>query len=127
MGPTILPWIAKKLSSLSNILEDATKSESGSAASKADDNFYSVETFARELFSAEVSPDKAFAELSNPLYEKVVCDIPLLMVDSKKDIVPEPNLSKLRYETGSVHLKLVYIFVLFQRRAPAQKGRLCQG
>ncbi len=100
MGPTILPWIAKKLSDLSNILEDATKpggnGNNDSVKYNSNDEYYSVEAFAKELFSRDGEPERAFAELSNPLYEKVVCDIPLLMVDSKKAIVQDSNLSKLR-------------------------------
>ena len=42
-------------------------------------------------------PEKALAELSTPLYEKVVCNIPFLVMDKSSKLVSKDRLSKLRY------------------------------
>ena len=42
-------------------------------------------------------PEKALAELSTPLYEKVVCNIPFLVMDKSRKLVSKDRLSKLRY------------------------------
>lgn len=71
----VFPHLAKRLSDLGNVLDKASISESGE-----DNN--SIEVLEAEIVG-DCIPDKAFAELAKPLYEKVVCNIPFLLIDEK--------------------------------------------
>jgi len=101
---SIFPHLAKRLSDLGNLLDSvSTKISPGSEAS--DENI-SAEVFEAEIISQTTVPAKILAELSKPLYEKVVCDIPFLVLDSTKKLVARQDaLSKLRY---------IYIHVLLK-------------
>ena len=59
-----------------------------------DDN--SIDTLESEIVSHGL-PAKALAELSTPLYEKVVCNIPFLVMDKSQKLVTKDRLSKIRY------------------------------
>ena len=48
-------------------------------------------------YNCQGLPEKALAELSTPLYEKVVCNIPFLVMDKSRKLVSKDRLSKLRY------------------------------
>ena len=91
---TIFPHLAKRLSDLGNLLD----SVSGKISPASDENI-SAEVFEAEIISQNSTvPAKILAELSKPLYEKVVCDIPFLVLDSTKKLVARQDaLSKLRY------------------------------
>lgn len=91
---SIFPHLAKRLSDLGNLLDSvSTKISPGSEAS--DENI-STEVFEAEIISQTTVPAKILAELSKPLYEKVVCDIPFLVLDSTKKLVARQDaLSKL--------------------------------
>ena len=93
---SIFPHLAKRLSDLGNLLDSvSTKISPGSEVS--DENI-SAEVFEAEIISQTTVPAKILAELSKPLYEKVVCDIPFLVLDSTKKLVARQDaLSKLRY------------------------------
>lgn len=60
-----------------------------------DDN--SIETLEGEIVSGE-RPEKALAELSTPLYEKVVCNIPFLVMDKSRKLVNRDSLNRIRYK-----------------------------
>jgi hypothetical protein len=87
---TVLPCVAKRLSDLSNILDEASKCSE-------DDSDNSIEALEIALLSGNDIPVKALAELSNPMYEKVICDIPFLLMDDKRKLIPSKSLSKFRY------------------------------
>lgn len=93
---SIFPHLAKRLSDLGNLLDSvSTKISPGSEASEEN---ISAEVFETEIISQTTVPAKILAELSKPLYEKVVCDIPFLVLDSTKKLVARQDaLSKLRY------------------------------
>ena len=74
--------------SIGNLLEQASMSKNGE-----DEN--SIETLECEIISQGL-PEKALAELSTPLYEKVICNIPFLVMDKSKKLIPKDRLSKLR-------------------------------
>ena len=91
---TIFPHLAKRLSDLGNLLD----SVSGKISPAVSDENISAEVFEAEIISQTTVPAKILAELSKPLYEKVVCDIPFLVLDSTKKLVARKDaLSKLRY------------------------------
>ena len=102
---SIFPHLAKRLSDLGNLLDSvSTKISPGSEAS--DDENISAEVFEAEIISQTTVPAKILAELSKPLYEKVVCDIPFLVLDSTKKLVARQDaLSKLRYKY--IHILLI--------------------
>lgn len=81
--------MAKRLSDLGNLLDQASMSKQGE-----DDN--SIDTLEGEIVSQGL-PEKALAELSTPLYEKVVCNIPFLVMDKSRKLVNAENLNRLRY------------------------------
>jgi len=83
----VFPHLAKRLSDLGNLLEQASMSKNGE-----DEN--SIETLECEIISQGL-PEKALAELSTPLYEKVICNIPFLVMDKSKKLIPKDRLSKL--------------------------------
>ena len=84
----IFPLLAKRLSDLGNLLEQAS-------IDKAEEAQNSIEKLECELMSNGI-PEKALAELSNPMYEKVICNIPFLIMDSSKKLVSQDNLNKIR-------------------------------
>ena len=104
---SIFPHLAKRLSDLGNLLDSvSTKISPGSEAS--DDENISAEVFEAEIISQTTVPAKILAELSKPLYEKVVCDIPFLVLDSTKKLVARQDaLSKLRY------IYIYYLSILY--------------
>ena len=63
--------------------------------SKNGEDENSIETLECEIISQGL-PEKALAELSTPLYEKVICNIPFLVMDKSKKLIPKDRLSKLR-------------------------------
>ena len=83
---TIFPNLAKRLSDLGNLLDSI-------GTGQEDD--INAETFETEIVSKD-DPAKALAELSKPLYEKVICNIPFLVLDPSKKLVAKERLSKLR-------------------------------
>ena len=64
--------------------------------SKNGEDENSIETLEREIVSQGL-PEKALAELSTPLYEKVVCNIPFLVMDKSRKLITKDSLKKLRY------------------------------
>ena len=84
----VFPHLAKRLSDLGNMLDQASTSKNGE-----DDN--SIEILEAEVVSNGL-PDRALAELSSPLYEKVVCSIPFLVLDKTRKLVDKDRLNKLR-------------------------------
>lgn len=83
----VFPHMAKRLSDLGNLLEQASMSKHGE-----DEN--SIDALECEIVSQGL-PEKALAELSTPLYEKVVCNIPFLVMDKSRKLVSKDRLSKL--------------------------------
>ena len=70
--------MAKRLSDLGNLLDQASMT---SKQGGEDDN--SIDTLEGEIVSQGL-PEKALAELSTPLYEKVVCNIHFLVIDKSR-------------------------------------------
>ena len=87
----IFPLLARRLSDLGNLLEQVSVENS---ATSEDEN--SIEKLEHEVIANGI-PQKALAELTNPLYEKVICNIPFLVLDSSKKLVSQNNLDKIRY------------------------------
>lgn len=81
--------MAKRLSDLGNLLDQASMT---SKQGGEDDN--SIDTLEGEIVSQGL-PEKALAELSTPLYEKVVCNIPFLVIDKSRKLVSSENLNRL--------------------------------
>ena len=90
----IFPLLAKRLSDLGNLLEQASV-ENSSDTTEADEHENSIERLENEVIANGI-PQKALAELANPLYEKVICNIPFLLLDSSKKLVSQDNLNKIR-------------------------------
>ena len=91
----IFPLLAKRLSDLGNLLEQASV-ENSSDTTEAEEHENSIERLENEVIANGI-PQKALAELANPLYEKVICNIPFLLLDSSKKLVSQDNLNKIRY------------------------------
>lgn len=72
MASLVLPCVAKRLADLGNVLD------SSSMAGEEEDDC-SADGLEAELTGTR--PQRAFAELTTPLYEKVLCEIPLVIVD----------------------------------------------
>ena len=87
----IFPLLARRLSDLGNLLEQVSVENS---ATSEDEN--SIEKLEHEVIANGI-PQKALAELTNPLYEKVICNIPFLVLDASKKLVSQNNLDKIRY------------------------------
>ena len=90
----IFPLLAKRLSDLGNLLEQASVENSSDTTEEEHEN--SIERLENEVIANGI-PQKALAELANPLYEKVICNIPFLLLDSSKKLVSQDNLNKIRY------------------------------
>ena len=85
----IFPLLAKRLSDLGNLLEQAS-------IDKTEEAQNSIEKLEGELITTAGIPEKALAELSHPMYEKVICNIPFLIMDSSRKLVSQDNLNKIR-------------------------------
>ena len=107
INSTVFPNLAKRLSDLGNILDSVGKGQDND-----NDDDDSIEAFEAEIISQVNIPDKALAELSKPLYEKVVCDIPFLVLDPNKKLVAKQSLSKLR--SADYYLVILLQYNLFQ-------------
>ena len=87
----IFPLLAKRLSDLGNLLEQVSIDNTEEAQN-------SIEKLESELVNRSGIPEKALAELCHPMYEKVICNIPFLVLDSSKKLVSQDNLNKIRYK-----------------------------
>lgn len=102
----IFPLLARRLSDLGNLLEQVSVENS---ATSEDEN--SIEKLEHEVIANGI-PQKALAELTNPLYEKVICNIPFLVLDSSKKLVSQNNLDKIRYLKKLNPFLIILSFVL---------------
>ena len=82
-----------------NMFEIGNLLEQASTSSSYGEDENSINSLECEIIS-EGLPEKALAELSSPLYEKVVCNIPFLVMDKSRKLVSKDRLSKLRYKCG---------------------------
>lgn len=123
----IFPLLAKRLSDLGNLLEQASVENSSDTTEEEHEN--SIERLENEVIANGI-PQKALAELANPLYEKVICNIPFLLLDSSKKLVSQDNLNKIRYnffENLKISIKLFALIFLDSGGLTFQKDETVEG
>ena len=123
----IFPLLAKRLSDLGNLLEQASVENSSDTTEEEHEN--SIERLENEVIANGI-PQKALAELANPLYEKVICNIPFLLLDSSKKLVSQDNLNKIRYnffENLKISIKLFALVFLDSGGLTFQKDETVEG
>ena len=127
MNQQIFPLLAKRLSDLGNLLEQASVENSSDTTEEEHEN--SIERLENEVIANGI-PQKALAELANPLYEKVICNIPFLLLDSSKKLVSQDNLNKIRYnffENLKISIKLFALIFLDSGGLTFQKDETVEG
>ena len=123
----IFPLLAKRLSDLGNLLEQASVENSSDTTEEEHEN--SIERLENEVIANGI-PQKALAELANPLYEKVICNIPFLLLDSSKKLVSQDNLNKIRYnffENLKISIKSFALIFLDSGGLTFQKDETVEG
>ena len=127
MNQQIFPLLAKRLSDLGNLLEQASVENSSDTTEEEHEN--SIERLENEVIANGI-PQKALAELANPLYEKVICNIPFLLLDSSKKLVSQDNLNKIRdnfFENLKISIKLFALIFLDSGGLTFQKDETVEG
>ncbi len=92
----IFPFISNRLSELGNTLDGVGFSLSSPDSDSSLDSDEIVSEIISEL-TGGTRPFKCYGDVKTPLYEKVVCEIPILVLDKENRPASDDDLTRIRF------------------------------
>ncbi len=94
---SIFPFISNRLSELGNTLDGVGFSLSSPDSDSSLDSDEIVSEIISEL-TGGTRPFKCYGDVKTPLYEKVVCEIPILVLDKENRPASDDDLTRIRFK-----------------------------